>query len=162
MNMENQSVDISLKRFLLIEECPAAWQRLDLYLVRDDEVVFYVGQSHLAFTRLWHHLLNGFKGRSILGRFIWCNWPRSMRFTIELLSSQCAQFESVGHDLDAAERMLIQQASPCFNISHNDQPTPLPAAYFPPTADLRCSRKLKRLIHEAERAVKMEDNQRWA
>ena len=34
------------------------------------EVVFYVGQSYLAFGRVWEHLLSGFKGHSIMGRFI--------------------------------------------------------------------------------------------
>ena len=73
---------VPLKRFLLIAECPSAWKKFDLYLFRDEEVVFYIGQSHLAFERVWEHLLNGFKGHSIVGRFIWCNWPRSMSFTV--------------------------------------------------------------------------------
>ena len=46
--MDNQKVVISLKRFLLIQQCPADWKGLDLYLFRDEAVVFYVGQSHLA------------------------------------------------------------------------------------------------------------------
>jgi hypothetical protein len=84
--MNDQKIVISLKRFLLIEGCPADWKSLDLYLFRDEEVVFYAGQSHLAFARVWEHLLSGFKGHSIMGRFVWCNWPKSMSFTIELLS----------------------------------------------------------------------------
>ena len=46
--MNDQKVAISLKRFLLIEQCPAEWKGLDLYLFRDEAVVFYVGQSHPA------------------------------------------------------------------------------------------------------------------
>jgi nitrogen fixation-related uncharacterized protein len=103
-------------------------------------------------------LLGGFKGHSIVGRFIWSNWPVSRRFTIELLSSQSGQFDDLGHDLNAAERLLIQQASPCFNISLNSQPTPVPSAYRPLNATLRCGRSLNKLIHEAERAVKAEDS----
>lgn len=159
--MNDQKIVISLKRFLLVEQCPPHWKSLDLYLFRDDAVVFYVGQSHLAFARVWEHLIGGFKGHSMMGRFVWCNWPKSMKFTIELLSSQSEPFRIVGNDVNAAERALIQQYTPCFNVSLNSQPTPLPQHYLPANARLRCSRSLNRLIHEAERAVKMDDNQLW-
>jgi hypothetical protein len=159
--MDEQNIVISLKRFLLIEQCPADWKSFDLYLFRDETVAFYVGQSHLAFARVWEHLLSGFHGHSIPGRFVWCNWPVSMRFTIELLSSQSEQFDSVGHDLSAAERQLIHKWSPCFNVSLNSQPTALPQAYFPPNAKLRCSRSLKSLTYQAERAVQAEDARLW-
>jgi hypothetical protein len=159
--MNDQKVVISLKRFLLIEQYPATWKDLDLYLFRDEAVVFYVGQSHSAFARVWEHLLSGFKGHSIMGRFVWCNWPRSMSFTIELLSSQSEQFGVVGNELSASERLLIQRWSPCFNLSQNRQPTPLPNCYLPPNAPFRRRRSLNMLIHEAERAVKKEDTQLW-
>ncbi|RPH60183.1 MAG: hypothetical protein EHM81_06755 [Chloroflexi bacterium] len=155
--MNKQTVVIPLKHFLHVDQCPADWKGLDLYLFRDESAVFYVGQSYLAFARVWEHLIGGFKGHSIVGRFVWANWPKSMKFTIELLSSQSAQFEGVGHDLNAAERQLIQRWTPCFNVSLNTQPTPVPAAYLPPNARLRCSRSLNKLIHEAERVVKTED-----
>jgi hypothetical protein len=159
--MENHKVVISLKRFLLIEECPAEWKGFDLYLFRDEAVVFYIGQSHLAFARVWQHLLAGFKGHSFVGRFVWVNWPASMNFTIELLSSQSELFKATGHDLDAAERLLIQQWSPCFNVSQNSQPTLLPQASLPANAPFRRRRSLKALLYEAERAVKNEDTQLW-
>jgi hypothetical protein len=159
--MENQKVDISLKRFLLIEECPAEWKRFDLYLFRDEAVAFYVGQSHLAFTRVWQHLLAGFKGHSFVGRFVWVNWPASMNFTIELQSSHSEQFKATGNDLDAAERLLIQQWSPCFNVSQNSQPALLPQTYLPANAPFRRRRSLKALLYEAERAVQKEDTQLW-
>jgi len=159
--MNDQRITISLKRFLLLGQCPEAWKALDLYMFRDEDVVFYVGQSHLAFARVWEHLFSGFKGHSIIGRFVWCNWPTSMRFTIELLSSQSEQFKIVGNDLNAAERLLIQHGAPCFNVSQNRQPTPIPHPYLPPNARLRCSRSLNKLIHQAERAVRVEDNQLW-
>ena len=152
---------ISLKRFLLIEQCPAVWKGLDLYLFRDEEVAFYVGQSHLAFARVWEHLLGGFKGHSTVGRFVWCNWPRSMNFTIELLSSQSEIFNGVGNDLNASERLMIEKWAPCFNISLNVQPTPLPESYLPPNAPFRRRRSLTMLLREAERAVKAEDTERW-
>jgi len=159
--MNSEQVLISLKRFLLIEQCPETWKGLDLYLFRDENVVFYVGQSHLAFARVWEHLLSGFKGHSIVGRFIWCNWPASMNFTIELISSRSERFDGVGNDLNASERMLIQRGSPCFNISQNTQATPLPNSYLPPNAPFRRRKSLTMLLREAERAVKVEDDKLW-
>ncbi|MEW6405787.1 MAG: hypothetical protein AB1649_28680 [Chloroflexota bacterium] len=159
--MNNPNVAIPLKRFLLVDQCPVAWKALDLYLFRDEDVGFYVGQSHLAFARVWEHLLSGFKGYSIMGRFIWCNWPASMNFTIELLSSGSEQFDVVRNELSASERLLIQRWSPCFNISQNSQPTPVPDCYLPPNAPFRRRRSLNMLIHEAERAVKAEDTELW-
>jgi hypothetical protein len=159
--MNDQKVVVSLKRFLLIEQCPADWKSLDLYLFRDEAVVFYVGQSYLAFARVWEHLLSGFKGHSIMGRFVWCNWPKSMSFTIELLSSQSEPFGVVGNELNASERLLIQRWSPCFNLSQNSQPTPVPDSYLPPNAPFRRRRSLNMLIHEAVRAVQAEDTKLW-
>jgi len=159
--MNNQDVAIPLKRFLLVNQCPASWKSLDLYLFRDEAVVFYVGQSYEAFARVWEHLLGGFKGHSIMGRFVWCNWPKSMNFTIELSSSQSEQFGVVGNEVGGSVRLLIQRWSPCFNVSQNSQPTPLPTNYLPPNAPFRRRRSLNMLIHEAERAVKVEDNQLW-
>ena len=158
---DHEKIAISLKRFLLIEQCPPDWIGFDLYLFRDEDVVFYVGQSQLAFTRVWDHLLGGFHGHSIPGRFVWANWPVSMKFTIELLSSQSNQFASVGNDLSAAERQLIQRWCPCFNVSLNSEPTSLPQHYLPANARLRCSRSLKSLIYQAERAVQLEEKQLW-
>ena len=146
---------------MLIEHCPAAWKRLNLYLFRDESVVFYVGQSHLAFARVWEHLLGGFHGHSIVGRFMWVNWPVSMNFTIELLSSQSEQFAGLGHNLDAAERQLIRQYSPCFNISLNQEPTPLPRNYLPPNAQPRFMRSLNRMRHEAERSIRADEKKLW-
>jgi hypothetical protein len=84
-----------------------------------------------------------------------------MNFTIELLSSQFEQFNRIGNEVNAAERCLIQQWSPCFNVSQNGQPTPIPPGYLPANASFRRRRSLNALIHEAERAVKIEDTRRW-
>jgi hypothetical protein len=159
--MSDQQIVISLKRFLLIEQCPAEWKGLDLYLFRDESAGFYVGQSHLAFARVWEHLRGGFHGHSIVGRFIWCNWPVSMRFTVELLSSQSEQFSSIGNDVTAAERELIQRWTPCFNVSQNRLPAPVPPRYLPPNAPFRRRQSLNKLIREAERSVKAEDARHW-
>lgn len=159
--MHNQNITISLKRFLLIGQCPPSWKGLDLYILRDENVVFYVGQSHLAFARVWEHLLSGFKGHSMVGRFVWCNWPKSMNFIIELMSSQSEQFNEVKNDLNACERLLIQQRSPCFNISLNNQPSSLPNLYLPANAPFRRRQSFNALLYQAERAVKAEDAELW-
>jgi hypothetical protein len=84
-----------------------------------------------------------------------------MNFTIELVCSQSEQFAEVGHDLSAAERLLIQRWSPCFNVSLNDQPASLPDCYLPANAPFRRRRSFNMLVHEAERAVKADDTNLW-
>ena len=159
--MSNATITLPLKRFLLIDQCPAEWKEFDLYLFRDESVTFYVGQSQLAFSRVWDHLLGGFHGHSIVGRFIWSNWPVSMKFVIELLSSQSERFAEVGNNLDAAERQLIQMHTPCFNVSLNAAPTPIPSAYHPMNAKFRFRHGLSQLKREAERAVMADEKKSW-
>lgn len=158
---DDLEITLPLKRFLLLNDCPAKWRGLDLYLFRDADIVFYVGQSSLAFARVWQHLRNGFHGHSLVGRFMWCNWPKSLNYQIELLSSRAGRFAALQHDLKAAEADLIHRWSPCFNEALNRQPTPLPTCYIRPNAPLRCSRSLRQLTREADRAVKLEERQQW-
>ncbi len=156
------SVVTPLRDFLLTEgRCPPAWRPFDLYLFRDEAVVFYVGQSYVAFDRVWQHILDGYKGRSVVGRFLLCNWPASLRFTIELLSSRSEPFTDLGHDLNAAERRLIEDHRPCFNVALNAQPTPLPAAYAPPGQQITCPRGLNKLINQARIVAQVEARRRW-
>ena len=152
---------LPLKRFLIVDDCPPEWRGYDLYLFRDDEVVFYVGQSYLAYDRVWQHIYDGYKARSVVGRFVLCNWPTALRFTSELWSSQADRFAGADRDVNAAERMLIEHYAPCFNETHNLRPTPLPDRYAPPTAPLRCSRSPRQLIHEAARAVQADERARY-
>ncbi len=156
-----EHIGLPLKRFLLLAACPPDWRVLDLYLFRDDTVVFYIGQSYLAYDRIWQHITDGYKARSVVGRFVLCNWPKSMNFTIELWCSQAGRFAARDHDRNAAERMLIEQYAPCFNEALNQRPTPLPDRYAPPSAPIRCSRSPHRLIHEAERAVRADERKAW-
>jgi len=163
---EYDSIDhvrTTIKQFLLTEQrCPPEWRWFDLYVFRDDAMVFYVGQSYVAFDRVWRHILDGYKGRSVVGRFIHCNWPVSMRFTVELLSSRSPQFADLSHDLHAAERRLIEQYAPCFNLSLNRQPTTLPAYYSPPGQRITSPRSLTRLISQANMAVQADNRRAWA
>jgi hypothetical protein len=159
---DSPTVVLPISKLLTIERCPSEWRRHDLYLFRDDAVVFYVGQSYNAFERVWAHLYGGFKGRSVVGRFVLYNWPRSMRFVVELMHSQSARFDPLGNDLDAAERYLIEQLSPCFNEAWNSHPTPLPDEYAPPSARGRRPKSIKRMMHAAARACQLEeDRKQW-
>lgn len=153
---------LPLKRFLTISQCPLDWQTYDLYLFRDAEVVFYVGQSDCAFQRVWNHILGGFKARSIVGRFILCNWPLALQFSIELHHSGAPKLEAGQPQRDIAEQRLIQQHAPCFNDVHNPSPTPFPSHYHPPNASVPRPRSLRRMIKQAELALQRDRNlQAW-
>jgi hypothetical protein len=154
-------VVLPLKEFLLIETCPPEWKELDLYLVRDDQVVFYVGQSYTAFDRLWQHIFDAFKGRSKVGRFMLCNWPACLQFTVELLASQSSQFNAVDNQLDAAEHLLIEQHTPCFNRSLNRMPSPLPSQYAPPSVPINSPHTPRGLVREARLHVKARHRKAW-
>jgi hypothetical protein len=147
--------------FIQMEECPDEWKKFDLYVIRDESLIFYVGQSYLAFNRVWDHIRNGYKWRSDVGRFILCNWPKSMNYEIELLSSGSQEFDAVGNDLLRAEEMLIRMYKPCFNISQNAEPSPIPEAYLPPSAEIRCSRSIKKLQYQAEQSIRNDERKRW-
>ena len=130
----------------------------DLYLFRDapdrnPETVFYIGQSDNAFRRVWRHLEDGFKGRSLVGKFVFVNWPRSMNATIELLDSGYRESDDPASCRNDMERHLIEKYRPCFNATWNEEPMPLPLEYEPPTSNVRFARHLKQLMREASIAV---------
>lgn len=144
---------LQVREFLQMEACPYEWQRMDLYLLRDEQTVFYVGQSQSAFARVWTHFYAGFKARSVMGRFIVCNWPVSMRFTIELMQARHPRFAAHNHDLNQAEQALIAEYRPCLNTTHNPNPLPLPAGYTHPLTPLRLRLHPKRCIQQAAESL---------
>ncbi len=150
-------ITITLKQFLLADSCPPEWVPMDLYLVRHEAMVFYVGQSTNVHQRIWQHLINGYRARSMAGRFILCNWPRSLKFTIELMTSKDAAFTGVNFNLDAAERLLIAHFAPCLNIALNDAPMPLPAGYAPSNATIMAPRGPVGLVRDAQRLYRVEN-----
>src|SRR3972149_2949796 len=155
------SIILPLKEFIIVKACPPGWRVFDLYLIRDEEVVFYIGKSDLAFFRIWQHIFDGYKGRSTIGRFILCNWRESMNFTIELLKSRSSQFANLEYDLSVIERSLIAKFSPCFNIASNPKPTPLPGKYQPTTSPIQHARHLGKVIREAGYVLKGEQRKGW-
>jgi hypothetical protein len=154
-------VIIPLREFLLIETCPPQWKALDLYLFRDHEVSFYAGQSYIAFDRVWQHIHDGYKGRSTVGRFILCNWPLSLKFTIELMSAQSSLFAAQDNQLDAAERTLIEHYTPCFNRALNVHPSSLPDRYDPPNVPIKSPHSPTGLIREARNWMKGQKKKAW-
>jgi hypothetical protein len=154
-------IKLKVKQFIQLEECPEELRKLDLYIIRDECTVFYVGQSHCAFERVWEHIKNGYKWRSEVGRFILCNWPKSMNYEIELLSSGWPEFAEAGHDLLRAEEMLIKKHKPCFNVVQNETPSPIPAGYFPPSLTIRCPRSLRKLQYQAEQSLRNDQKKKW-
>jgi hypothetical protein len=155
------SLTLPVKEFIIVKSCPVEWQVFDIYLIRDEEVVFYIGKSDLAFFRIWQHILDGYKGRSTIGRFILCNWRESMNFTILLMNSRSSQFAYLEYDLSAVERSLIVQYSPCFNVASNPKPTPLPANYYPTTCRIQHARYLSKVVREAGYVLRGERRKGW-
>ena len=118
----------------------------DLYIVRDAEIVFYVGKSRDVIGRLLGHCGRGTWGRgqvkSQLGCFIERNLPESRDWTIKLLTEKDAhgvvQFLSAGvwYDVEAAERALIGHYGPCLNVTYNEEPEAIPDKYKHPLGEL--------------------------
>ena len=152
----------SIKEFLVTEQCPIPWRGMDLYLIRDQNVVFYIGQSSLAYDRLWQHLFDGYKGRSSVGRFILVNWRSSMNFTIELFSSLMSGFQDYQNNPNRIEKYLIELTCPCFNSALNKHPTTLPDYYNPPDRPVRNVRSMRRMIRVASYVIKAEKRKAWS
>ena len=98
-----------------------------LYLIRDGETVFYVGQSRNPHNRFLSHLgMDGRSSPSEIGRFIRKNAPTSDAWLFEQYT-----LEEVGDhsSVTTAERALIARYRPCFNTTANPDRLPLPAQY---------------------------------
>jgi hypothetical protein len=108
-----------------------------IYVVRDDALVFYVGQSRRdVLTRFWEHL----HAPSHLGRLIAVNEPESQQWAVDFYAlADCERFvqqkslfamqEWQHFDMDMAEQALIQAMRPVLNRDFNEKPTPLPTRY---------------------------------
>jgi hypothetical protein len=108
-----------------------------IYVVRDEMLIFYVGQSRRdVVTRFEEHL----QTPSHLGQLITLNAPASHQWSIDFYTlADCATFvlqkslfalqEWQHFDMDMAEQALIQTMRPVLNHDFNAKPTPLPARY---------------------------------
>jgi len=163
---DQQSVRLSLRRFLTTPNCPLDWRFYDLYVIGDEEIAFYVGQSECAFDRVWDHIKGGVHGHSIPGRFILANWPKSGSFVVEFLTSRHSRFSVLDDGSDEyerrnmAERALIEAYTPCLNISLNITPLPIPPGYVLPNAPIKWVHSYRRMMREAKYSIRMEENRR--
>lgn len=111
-----------------------------IYVVREGDIVFYVGQSKNIPQRLLQHL--GIShlptGVSELGRLVLRNGPVSRNWQIDLMTlADCVpSVERFGGytdngscDPETAEAAMILAYKPCMNRALNPDPTPLPDQY---------------------------------
>lgn len=111
-----------------------------LYIVADDKTCFYVGQSIDVVNRLWEHLGQGVRPNypSLLGLFIKRNLPESREFDIlfmrpDEVDQRYRNLAGVGSlEVDSAERDMIHNLNPCFNVIYNISPRQLPTRYLRP------------------------------
>jgi len=108
-----------------------------IYVVRDANLVFYVGQSKRdVVDRFFEHL----QKPSRLGRFVELNKPASFAWQVDFYTlADCRPFvnqkslfsmQAWEHfDMDMAEQALIRHFRPVLNRDHNSKPTPLPPTY---------------------------------
>lgn len=108
-----------------------------IYVVRDEALIFYVGQSRRdVVTRFGEHL----QAPSHLGQLIILNAPASHQWSVDFYAlADCAAFvqqkslfalqEWQHFDMDMAEQALIQVMRPVLNHDFNAKPTPLPGRY---------------------------------
>lgn len=107
-----------------------------LYIIRDPEVVFYVGKTDRGcFYRIGQHLGYNSWNISPLGWFINHNKPLSDEFDVVLLKTEEAHnyiyddHQFGGIVLELAEEELIKCLHPCLNGTHNYGATPIPLKY---------------------------------
>lgn len=107
------------------------------YLIRDDQLVFYIGQSKRdVITRFQEHMQKPSK----LGRIVTLNQPSSLNWSVDFYTmADCRPFvqqksllpmQAWEHfDMDMAESAMINRFNPIVNHDFNVNPTPLPANY---------------------------------
>lgn len=108
-----------------------------IYVVRDEALVLYVGQTErnvvVRFAEHLNHL-------SRLGQLIKMNYPACLNWSVDLYTlADCRPYvaqqalwvvqDGLPYDVDMAEIGMIQKMQPVVNFDHNPHPTPLPDAY---------------------------------
>ena len=108
-----------------------------IYVVRDHDLIFYIGQSKRDITaRFSEHVQKPTR----LGQLIALNRPDSFTWSVDFYTlADCRPFvaqkslfamQAWEHfDMDMAEQGLIQSLQPVLNRDFNAHPTPLPAIY---------------------------------
>lgn len=115
------------------------WEMLDpnnepfsIYMVREDDVVLYIGMSQDPFTRLYNHF-SKYSGAA-LGTFYKQhrskagNW-RICLYTLEDCRPYVQQHALLLSDVARVEVAMIQHFKPCLNVLNNSNPSLLPEKY---------------------------------
>lgn len=122
---------------------PIAQVGPSIYVVRDGDCVFYVGQSNSVTARLDEHLGRSSRGGPLspsrLGQVIRDNLPGSRSWVVEFWSVvECKReladvsSRSWQWDKDDAERAMIEARRPCLNTMGNPHGRRLPDQYRRP------------------------------
>lgn len=134
----------------ILDETVSREANYHIYLVRENETVFYIGQSSSIYDRLESHLgMDWRHAPSVLGKLALENLPMSRAWAVELYSLEdCEQrtleymtnelgctfytkevYYHAGGGVDFAERAFISLYHPCLNTTYNLSPTKLPERY---------------------------------
>lgn len=108
-----------------------------IYVVRDETVIFYVGQSRRDVVARFHE---HWQTPSRLGQVAQANQPDSLQWVVDFYTlSDCRPFiqqqtlfpmqEWERFDMDMAESAMIRRLRPVINRDFNPHPTPLPPRY---------------------------------
>jgi len=98
-----------------------------IYMIRDEDVIMYVGQSVDIQKRLQAHI-----GFDRVGEVICYSLPQSLGWTMELYSlNDCdALLNDCYLDVDSAEFDIIVHFKPCLNELYNRDKPILPERYY--------------------------------
>jgi hypothetical protein len=107
----------------------AAAEPHPVYVVRDGDLVLYVGRAARPSARLWSHLCGHWdRGPDELGCLVIANLPAALAWRVELLTVGETRGADDGETLDL-EGALIRALRPCLNHNHNPDRRELPPHY---------------------------------
>lgn len=119
-----------------------------IYVIRDGETIFYVGQSVDPVYRIQQHLGYERQPASRIGRLILANEPESDEWIVECYQLEDCRPIFEKHvefpdeqlrkflvnfactDVQRAESYMINALHPCLNSTFNKKPNPLPTKYI--------------------------------
>lgn len=131
----------------------------EIYVVRDDEVVLYVGRSAHPPLRMQQHLGMDSWGKSpdLLGRLLLSNVPGVKDVRIEFYTcDECRSFQPEWSTNNRtwragiAEQAAISALRPCLNVSCNVEPTPLPERFRDRKAEEEMAERMRRAVERLE------------
>ena len=118
-----------------------------LYVVRDGDVVFYVGMSTDPLDcRVYNHVYGGYgSGPSHLGRVVRMNMPESLEWQVQFFDPrEVVEGNPLAKELYMSkeskaregEIALISRLKPCLNVTYNRHGRELPKRYKDVRLDL--------------------------